>query len=187
MARKIYRVISWSLLILTLVSILLALRKPSVVPVEVSPQAANSFDEKLAQLEEAHQQGAPQEIRITEAELNSKLQQGMQEASMAPGGATALKAATIHLESDKLVGTFTVSVSGKDVYVTLGGNLAVQNGALQFTPTEMKMGSLPVPISAVESTLREKLNSPEMRDRMKLPDSIKDIRIENGELVLQSK
>jgi hypothetical protein len=49
------------------------------------------------------------------------------------------------------------------------------------------MGSLPVPISAVESTLREKLNSPEMRDRMKLPDSIRDIRIENGELVLQSK
>lgn len=187
MGMKIYRIISWSLLILTLLSILLALRKPSVVPVEVSPQAAKSFDEKIAQVEQAHQQGTPQETRITETELNSKLQQGLQEASLAAGGPAALKAATIHLESDKLVGTFTVNVSGKDVYVTLGGRLGVHDRALQFTPTEMKMGSLPVPLAAVESTLREKLNSPEMRDRMKLPDSIKDIRIENGELVLQSQ
>jgi uncharacterized protein YpmS len=186
MARKIYRLISWSLLILTLVSILLILRKPSVVPVETSPQAAKSFDEKLAQLARAHQQGAPQEIRITETELNSKLQQGVQEASGGAAGATGLNAAAIHLESDELVGTFTVSVAGKDVYVTLGGKLAVQNKVLQFTPTQMKMGSLPVPISVVESTLRKKFNSPEMRDRMKLPDFVKDIRIENGELVLQS-
>ena len=185
MARKIYRIISWSLLALTLLSIWLALRKPSIVPVDVSPQAAQSFDQKLAQIEQPHPPGAPREIRITEAELNSKLQQGMQETSGTPGGATALKAATIHLESDKLVGTFTISVSGKDVYVTLGGTVAVQDGALQFTPTEMKMGSLPVPIAAVESTLRAKLNSPQMRDLMRLPPSIKDIRIQDGELVVR--
>ena len=142
---------------------------------------------EIAQLQQAHQLGTPQEIRISEAELNSKLQQGLQEAAATPGGAAALKAATVHLEGDRLIGTFTVNVSGKDLYVTLGGKVGVNNRALQFTPTEVKMGSLPVPLAAVESTLRDRLNAPEFREHMALPDSIKDVRIENGELVLQTQ
>ncbi len=185
MGRKIYRVISWGLLVVTLISLLLVLRKPSVPPVETSPQAAKSFDEKIAQVEQAHQESTPQEIRITEAELNSKLQQSIQAAP--PAGGPSLKAGSIHLEGNQMLGTFTVNVSGKDLYLTLGGTLGAQNGQLQFTPTEVKMGTLPVPVSVVESTLREKLNAPEMRDQMKLPESIKDVRIENGELVLVTK
>lgn len=185
MAKKIYRIISWSLLILTVLSILLVLRKPSMPPVATSPQAAKSFDEKITQVEQAHQQGAPQEIHITEEELNSKLQESMQ--APPAGGPAALDAASIHLDGDRLIGTLTVKVSGKPLYLTLGGNLGAVNGQLQFTPTEIKMGSLPVPLSAVESTLRQKLDSPEMRERLKLPDSIKDVRIENGELVILPK
>lgn len=186
MARKIYRVISWSLLILTVVSILLALRKPSVAPIATSPQAARSFDEKIAQVEQAHQQGVSQEVHITEAELNSKLQESLQVPPASSGHAT-LRAATIQLLDDKLLGTFVVNVSGKDLYLTLAGKLALQDHTLQFTPTEAKMGSLPLPVSALGSTLRDKLNSPEMRERMRLPDSIKDVRIENGELVVQTQ
>lgn len=186
MAKKIYRIVSWSLLILTVLSILLMLRKPSAPPVESSPQAAKSFDEKLAQVEQAGPQGTTQEVHITEAELNSKLQESLQGAATAPGPA-ALQSASIHLEGDRLIGTFTVKVSGKDLYLTLGGTLGAVNGQLQFTPTEIKLGSMPVPVSAVQSTLREKLDTPEMRDRLKLPDSIKDIRIENGELVIIPK
>jgi len=185
MAKKIYRIASWTFLILTLVSIVLMLRKPSVPPVETSPEAAKSFDDKMAQVEQLSPQSAPQEVHITEAELNSKLLESMQGAA-APGPAT-LEAASIHLEADRMIGTFTVKVSGKDLYLTLGGTLGAVNGQLQFTPTDVKLGSLPVPVSAVESTLRQKLDSPEMRDHMKLPDSIKDIRIENGELVLVPK
>jgi uncharacterized protein YpmS len=187
MAKKIYRIISWSLLILTVISILLLLRKPTVPKIETSPEAAKAFDEKIAQVGQAHQQGTPKEIRITESELNSKLQQSFEAAAAAPGAPAALKTATVHLEADKFVGTFTVNVGGKDLYVTLGGKVSVNNHALQFTPTEVKMGSLPVPLSAVESTLRERLNAPEFRDRMTLPDSIKDVRIENGELVVQTQ
>jgi len=185
MAKKIYRLISWSLLVLTVLSIVLMLRKPSIPPVATSPEAAKSFDEKIAQVE-ANQPGAAQEVHITEVELNSKLQESMQGAATA-GGPAALESASIHLEDDRLTGTFTVKVSGKDIYLTLGGKLGAVDGQLQFTPTEVKLGSLPVPVSAVQSTLREKFDSPEMRDRMKLPDSIKDVRIENGELVVVPK
>jgi len=186
MAKKIYRIASWVLLILTLVSIVLMLRKPSVPPVMTSPEAAKSFDEKIAQVEQLSPQSAPQEVHITEAELNSKLQESMQGAGTTPGPAT-LEAASIHLEDDRMIGTFTVKVSGKDLYLTLGGTLGAVDGQVQFTPTEVKLGSLPVPVSAVQSTLREKLDSPEMRDHLTLPDSIKDLRIENGELVLVPK
>jgi len=187
MAKKIYRIISWGLLILTLVSIVLALRKPTVSPVESSPQAARSFDQKLNQLEAAHRHGAPQEVRITESELNSKLQESLQTPPAGAGGPASLKAATLHLQGDELIGIFTVNMSGKDLYLTLGGKLSANNGVLQFTSTEVKMGSLPLPASAVDSTLRSKLNSPEMRDHMALPGSIRDVRIEGGELVLESK
>jgi len=186
MARKIYRVISWGLLALTLWSLLLMLRKPSLPPVEASAQAAKSFDSKLSQLEEAHHQGVPQDIQITETELNSKLQESL-ESGAAPTGAVSVKAATVRLEGDRLTGTFTVNVSGKDLYLTMSGNLSARNDSLEFKPTEMLIGTLPVPLSLVESTLRKKLDSPEMRERMKLPDSIKGLRIENGELILQAQ
>jgi hypothetical protein len=185
MAKKIYRVVSWSLLALTLVSLLLALRKPSLPPVETSAEAAKAFDAKLNQLGEAHEQRIPREIRITEAELNSKLEESLQATPY--GGSTNLKAATVRLEADRVAATFTVSVSGKDIAMTLGGNLAVSNGGLEFKPTEVKMGSLPVPLALVESTLRDRLTSPQARERMKLPEFIKDVKIENGELVLQGQ
>lgn len=186
MAKKIYRIVSWGLLAFTLVSIFLILRKPSLPPIEVSAEAAKSFDQKLSQANEAHQQGTPQEIRITEVELNSKLQEAIQGAAPS-GGPASVTTASVHLEGGRLQGTFTANIGGKEVYVTLGGNLAVSNGSLEFKPTDVQMGSLPVPLGLVESTLRERLNSPEMRERMKLPDSIRDVRIENGELVLQSQ
>jgi len=185
MAKKIYRIISWSLLVLTILSILLMLRKPSLSPIVTSPEAAKSFDEKIAQLEQPRQPGGSEEVRITESELNSKLQESMQGPSAA--GPATLESASIHLEDDRLIGVFTVKVSGKDLYLTVGGTLGAVDGQVRFTPTEMKLGSLPVPLSAVESTLKEKLDSPEMREHLKLPESVKDVRIDNGELVLVPK
>jgi hypothetical protein len=181
MAKRIYRIISWTLLALTLVSILLVLRKPSFPTVEGSPEAARSFDEKLTRLSNPPGGGAPREIRFTAAELNSKLQASL--PSPPTGGAATVKAATVRMEGAQLFGLFTVEVSGKEVYLTLGGRLGVNNRSLEFTPTDMKMGSMPVPVSMVGSTLRDRLNA--MREQMQLPDSVQDVRVENGELVVQ--
>jgi hypothetical protein len=187
MGKKIYRIISWILLIQTILSILLVLRKPSAPQVATSPEAAKSFDAKLQDLVTAHQQGTPKEVRISETELNSKLQESMQGAPAPPSGPAKLEAATVHLDGDKLAGIFTVNISGKDIYVTLGGKLGVMNHTIQFTPTEVGLGSMPVPVAFVGPALRDKLNSPEFRNQMQLPESIKDVRIENGELVIQSQ
>jgi hypothetical protein len=71
--------------------------------------------------------------------------------------------------------------------LTVGGTLRAVNGQLQFTPRQLKLGSLPIPVFTVQSALRAKLDSPEVRDRLRLPESMQDVRIENGELVLQAK
>lgn len=187
MARNIYKIISWALLIATVLSIVLALRRPRMKPVEVSAAAAKSFDEKLAQIDQPSPPGAPpKEIHISETELNSKLQQSL-DAPPQVDQTVHMKAAEVHLEGDLAIATFTVSVEGKDVYVTLGGKIGAENGQLQFDPTEVKIGSMPLPASIMSAALREKLNSPAMRDQMRLPDNIKDVRIENGELLLVSK
>lgn len=184
-AKRIYQIISWGLVILTLASIVLALLKPSFPPVEARAAAADSFDKKLTELEQAHQQGTPREVHISEVELNSRVQEILQ--GPPPAGAAALTGATIHFEDDRLVAIFTINVEGKNVYLTVGGKLVTRDGSIDFNLDEMKLGRMPVPVWMARRSLRGRLNSPDVRDLMKPPESIKDARIENGELVLEGK
>jgi hypothetical protein len=180
MAKRIYQIISWGMLALAVVSILLVLRKPSFPVAEASPEAARSFDQKLSLLGAPPTGGAPREIRLTEAELNSKFQENL--SLPAASGLLTLKSATVHLEEDKLFTLLAVEVIGKEIYLTLGGKLVVNDGAVEFSPTDIKMGSLPVSATLVGPVLRNRLHA--MRDQMQLPPSVQDVRIENSELVL---
>lgn len=185
MHKRIFRIVTWILLGAAVSSVWLFFRKPHIPPVETSPQAARSFDQKLAEIEQHHSSQRPQTIHISETELNSKLQQSLREQSPAQVESTTLKAITMQLENGQIVGSFTVDVRGVDVILTLAGKLGVHDHELQFTPTRASMGSLPIPAFAIRSALRDKLNSPEVREQLKLPESIKGIRIENREILLE--
>ena len=76
-------------------------------------------------------------------------------------------------------------VAGKDVWITVSGHLGTKDGYATFDPTEFKVGDLNVPVSMVNSALQKKLA--EQRGRMKLPDYIGDVRVQNGELVIEEK
>ena len=52
-------------------------------------------------------------------------------------------------------------------------------------PTEFKVGDLNIPVSLVNGPLQQKLS--EQRDRLKLPDNIGGLQVENGQLVLTQK
>jgi hypothetical protein len=84
MAKKVSRAISVSILALAIIAVLLALRTPNATPVSVSAQDAAAFDEKIQSLAQAHQQGISQTAHITEAELNSKLQQAIEGSAASP-------------------------------------------------------------------------------------------------------
>ena len=51
--------------------------------------------------------------------------------------------------------------------------------------TKIKIGDLEVPVSLVNDQLQKRLA--EQRDRLKLPDKVGGIRVENGEVVVSNK
>jgi hypothetical protein len=54
---------------------------------------------------------------------------------------------------------------------------------LNFEPVSGQIGSLPIPQSSLESAVQRLMNSPENREKLKLPPEITDLRIQNGEVV----
>ena len=101
------------------------------------------------------------------------------------GAAPVIKDQQVSFDGDLVHGQFLMEVAGKDVWVTVSGHLGEKDGYATFDPTEFKVGDLSVPVSLVNPTLQKKLA--EQRDRLKLPDNVGAMRVENGELVMQQK
>lgn len=101
------------------------------------------------------------------------------------GGEPNIKDQRVSFEGDTVHGQFLTEIAGKDVWVTVSGHLSSKDGYATFEPTEFKVGDLNVPVSLVNPALQKKLF--EQRDRMKLPESVGDLKVQNGELVMQQK
>ena len=100
-------------------------------------------------------------------------------------GEPDIKDYKVNFEGDEVVGQFLTKVAGKDVWVTVRGHLGSKDGYATFDPTEFKVGDLNVPVSLVNDQLQKKLS--EQRDRMKLPDAVGGVKVENSEVVLSNK
>ncbi len=205
---KWQRILSWATLAISIFTLYLVIRKPTPIstpPASPAVAAANaqSFQEKLSQLEQPKSSAdAPSEVHINSAELSAAFAQATGTAPSANSGSTSGSSATstsselpgpvpdikdyqVAMDGDVVRGQFLTQIAGKDVYVTLGGHLGAKDGYATFEATEAKIGDLSVPASLVNEALQKKLV--EQRDQLKLPDNVKDIRVENGELVLVPK
>ncbi|MGA9510213.1 MAG: hypothetical protein WBV55_16470 [Candidatus Sulfotelmatobacter sp.] len=100
-------------------------------------------------------------------------------------GQPNIKDQQVSFDGDTVHGQFLTEIAGKDVWVTVSGHLSSKDGYATFEPTEFKVGDLNVPVSLVNPALQKKLA--EQRDRMKLPDNVGGLKVENGELVMQQK
>jgi hypothetical protein len=177
MVKRIFRYIAVGLVVASLILLWLLLRRPSMPTAEASAEAAKSFDEKMARLAQAQEQQVPGEIRLTEAEINSKIQEGLKN-NPPPAGAVTLKGAVVHLEGDKLRTMLTVNVKGIELVVTVGGSLEFSQHTVRLIPSEVRLGSLPVPASLMKDRIDM---------QMQVPASVAAMRIENGELVVQAQ
>jgi hypothetical protein len=201
---KIDRIISIATLLSSVVAIVLVLKKPHPVatpqPMPVAAANAQSFQQKLQQLEQPTQPGeTPAEVHLTSDEVGAALAQAAgaipatafaqpsassPEAAIGPGQ-PEIKDYQVNFDGDVARGQFLAQIGGKDVYVTLAGHLGSQDGYATFDPTEFKVGDLNIPVSLVNGPLQKRLS--EQRDRLKLPDTVGGIKVENGELVLTQK
>ena len=210
---KVDRIISIATLVASLVAIVLVLKKPAPVAQPQPPAAiaehAQSFDQKMADFQQAVQQSSTPvasvalgtnqtassdskpEVRITSDEISAVLAQSLgNTGELKPdtnlgAGAPTIKDQSVNFDGDTVHGQFLTEIAGKDVWITLSGHIGQQNGYATFEPTEFKVGDLNVPVSLVNPALQKKLA--EERDRLKLPDSVGGLKIENSELVMQGK
>ncbi len=214
---KLDRIISMATLAASLIAIILVLKKPQPVAPAQSPAAAaanvQSVENKLEQLERPKDPGQPPaQVHFTSDEITAALAQaaamipasaGTSPASAAQGiqgpptslpsspdaaigeGQPEVKDYKVNFDGDVARGQFVTQIGGKDVYVTLAGHLGSKDGYATFDPTEFKVGDLNVPVSMVSGALQKKLG--EQRDRLKLPDDIGGIKVENGQLVATQK
>jgi hypothetical protein len=72
---------------------------------------------------------------------------------------------------------------GQNVYVTVAGHLGAKNGYVTFHPTQFEVGHLTVPVSLVNAALQSKMR--EAGEQLRLPEYVRDLRVENGELVIK--
>ncbi len=176
---------------------------------------AHSFEQKMAQFDQETQQSAPSdaspaqssqtpaqpgsaaspkaEIRINSDEISAVLAQtlgtagtsGLTPDSNVGSGAPNIKDQQISFDGDVVHGQFLTEIAGKDVWITISGHIGEKDGYATFDPTEFKVGDLSVPVSLVNPALQKKLS--EERDRLKLPDNVGSVKVENGQLVMQEK
>jgi hypothetical protein len=207
---KLDRIISIATLTASVAALALVLRKPAPVaqPLPAPAVAANaqSFQNKIEQLEQARVQGQSgaevrlnaQEIAAAIAQASSDLPGGATTGGAPAGGGTAVSLAgdmgsgepsvkdyQVNFDGDLAKGQFLTHIAGKDVWVTMEGHLGSKDGYATFEPTKIKIGDLEVPVSLVNDQLQKRLM--EQRDRLKLPDNVGGIKVENSEVVVTNK
>ncbi len=192
------RIISSIILIVLIGALTLAVKKPAPVAVPQSPTArteqAQSFEAKVSQLEQAQAEGRTgAEIRLTADEIQAAFAQSAAPTGSRPAAMPVsvgesmppIEAPQVSFTGDIVTGQFVTVMSGKKVYVTVKGRLGAKEGYATFEPTGFKVGDLTIPVLLVNNALQKKLT--EEREKLKLPEFISDLKIENGELVVRQK
>ena len=110
---------------------------------------------------------------------------GLARDSNLGSAAPTIKDQQVSFDGDLVHGQFLTEIAGKDVWVTISGHIGEKDGYATFDPTEFKVGDLSVPVSLVNPALQKKVA--EQRDRLKLPDNVGAMKVENSELVMQQK
>ncbi|MGD0823014.1 MAG: hypothetical protein ABR908_00430 [Terriglobales bacterium] len=211
---KLQRIISFATLGISILTLVLVLKRPAPVAPPAAPAVAaanaQSFQEKVNQLAQPKTPGQGEtEVRMSSAELSGALAEaagqlpatasasastnsvsGSSSATASPvtefpGAVPSIKDYQVSMDGDIVRGQFLTQIAGKDVYLTLAGHLGAKDGYATFDATEVKIGDLPVPVALVNDALQKKLA--EQRDQLKLPNNVKDIKVENGELVFVEK
>jgi hypothetical protein len=100
---------------------------------------------------------------------------------------SAVKDVKVDMDGDVVKAYVIFDFHGKDMSLELDGHLRSENGYLRFVPIAGKLGSLPLPQSTLDSAVEKMMNSPENREKLKLPADVNDIQIVDGHAVISYK
>jgi hypothetical protein len=207
----VFRIVRWTVYACVLMVLILLLHKAAPPAVSTTPEAAARVEQKFQDVQQAVAHGQPATLRMDETELNSYLASHLvlpgnkppaAPASAAGGDVPGLtprpdqptmddveqmrsnvKDVKVQLVDDRVRAYVVFDVHGKEMTLQLEGKLGADNGFLRFEPVSGQIGALPIPQATLEAAVRRMMESPENREKLKLPSDISDLKIENGEVV----
>jgi hypothetical protein len=100
---------------------------------------------------------------------------------------SSVKDVKVELIEDRVRAYVVFDFHGKDMTLQLEGKLGAEDGYLHFEPVAGQIGSLPIPKSTLEAAVAKMMESPENRAKLKLPNDMSGLKIENGEVVATYK
>ncbi len=203
---RLYKVFRVVVLIVMIGAIALVLRKSPAPQVDSDPNAAKTLQEKLVEEQRQSDAKQPHKLEMNEAELNSMLSHNLQLAPpakpAAPAAPPASAPATLGKDPtieevqssvrdvkvslmDNSVRAYVVfAFHGADLSLQLDGQLGVRDGYLRFTPIGGKLGSLPLPHAALDNAVAKLFDSPDNKEKFRVPPEVQDIRVEGNQLVV---
>lgn len=210
--RRFIRIFRWVLLAGSLLAVGLLFRTPPPPQIAATRESARRAAMKLAEFRTSLGRGAPQVLAMNEEELNGWLQENlaMQKSEKAFAGRSDASEATpdpgaladeatldqlqssvrdikIDLRENALCLYVQFALHGMDLSLELEGQPVVRNGYLRLEPTRGKIGSLPLMAGALKSATDRLFDSPQNREKFRLPPEIEGIRVEQGQLVVISR
>jgi hypothetical protein len=210
--RLIFRIVRWTTYLAAIIALLMVFHAAPPPVIATSPQAAARVDQKVQAVEQAVANGHPATLRLDQTELNSYLVSHLDippntpakaaSTNASPNGAasdlpvpsgssaeqveqvrSSVRDVKVQLVDDRVRAYVVFDFHGKDMTLQLEGRLSATSGYLRFEPVSGQLGSLPIPQSTLETAVQKMMESPENREKLKLPAQISGLKIENGELV----
>jgi hypothetical protein len=212
---RFYRVFRWVTLAGLIVILFLILHNSPPPAIDISPGASQIAESKIQQFQSSIRQGAQDTLEINQSELNGWLDANLttkksegqntavQTRDVASLAKTALNArdpkdsdlqqvqssikdVKINLMEDSLRVYVVFESHGMDLSLELEGRPLIQEGCLRLDPTGGKIGSLPLPPGALRKATDSLFDSPQNKEKFRLPSYIRDMRVEKGRLVIVS-
>ena len=94
----------------------------------------------------------------------------------------AMRDLRVNLMGDSVRAYAVFRVYGQDVSLMLEGQVFAENGYLRFNPSEVKIGSLPIPEATLDRVTQRLFDSPESRDSFQLSPHISSVNIRRSRL-----
>jgi uncharacterized protein YpmS len=185
-----FRLSQAALLICFAVVIVFILSKPSLPEYQRIGRAltlAAKAEKKIASLEQAFMNGIHARAVLTEHELNSLIGRAL--GVFNEDGAQKNSSTDIHLRitsKDMLILVFK-PVFGRDIQISIRGTPFInEKGYFEFNANKALVGKLPVPETFINSALKWKLKHQDNNENLKAPPYIRNMRIDNGLLILEN-
>ena len=154
--------------------------------IHTDPAAAQRLQQEIQLAQTAATNGKPGVVSADETELNSILKEYVKAAAdQRPAKSDAvLRDMKMNLAEDRLRLYALVNLRGKDLTFVLEGKVRSTDGFLDFEPVSAKIGSLSMPRTSLKRAMEQMIATPETQELMRLPRNLRDLRVENGKLIL---